>query len=514
MPSATGQMRVEYNDFSGGDYGNTDPSKTPGNTFHAQNILVASDGCLVPRPGWRDRSPSGMPVGKVVGFTPTATPTREIILLVGNKVYTYNLSTGASLTEIGTLDSTPTKAVYPKRGTTEYYITVPGDKCYSLDPVSNTINPLDGSPGGIEVEVYEYRLMVADSTTPYRVKFSAAGDFESWPAENFFDTRDKWQITGIREQNNHLAILKSRGSYALSGVPGTTSAVLRRVNRGLGPLHPGQVDIDEKDRVHLVQAFHHGPSTFDGVNTDTVPFLDDTLDTVRDGDTPDLPLVLGVAESLGARSHSTVMFVQGGGSNIMLLNHNGVWTRHHVEVGISGMVHGGYTRDFYITDGGSDSTAGKIMSNQFDLNRPATVNDTLVRIGDLSDTPLDAWVQFPQHWVPQTRHTTGGTEIAIRQVIVDFDKYNTGATAHNHMDISVDVLGRPDGKGDADRNTFSWDEVGSVAGSTGAFKRDRIVHGFQSARGAGFQITLGLIRGVKIRQVIAVYDIFDTRPRS
>lgn len=501
MPSYK-QKRQIFDNFDGGDYGITGGYKAPQNTFRALNMIKTSDGGLMPRPGLKDRSSASIPNGKVVGMVPTATAGATMMLIIGNKVYTYDIDDGSDWDEIGTLDVTPTLAVFPKRSTTSYYITIPGDKSYELDPVSGTINPLAGSPGGTEIEVFGQRLLVAGADEDYRVQFSAAGDFEDWPSENFFDVGDFWQITAMREQNNYLIIAKRNSWHVFSGVPGTTSAVVRRASRERGPLHPGQVEIDQSDLMYVITAFRQNPATFDSVNVRQIAHLQD-LGTARDGDTPTLPVVLGVAESMGDNSHSTVLIAQGGDQNNFLLFHNNTWTRHTTSIDISGMVRGGETGDFYLTDGGDTGTPANIYSIFFGDDRPAFAADGINQPGDNSTTPVNAWVTLPEIW------SESGEQIAVRNVVVTFDKYNTGAAGTNHFDIEVVMLGRtPAGTDDASVETKSWDEAQSGAGSAGQSRRDRKNQGFQTSRAAGAQVSLTNVRGVKIQSVEVVWDVF------
>lgn len=491
--------RITFDNFSGGDYGEYGGTKPPPGTFRAMNILVTADGALCPRPGWADRSPTNMPTGKVLAMTPTSTPTRDMMFIVGAKVYVYDLNTpSTTCAQMGSdLGATPTAALYPKPGTAEFYIVIPSDTCYLLDPPNNTIAPLTDAPAGFEIEVYGERLIVA--TEGNQIVFSAAADFNSWPAENFIDIGDNWTITALREQANHLSIFKSRGKHVLTGVPGVNPTV-RKVERSLGVLHPGQVVIDENDRLWYIPTFHQNPASFDGAATQQLGYLKE-LAPQRDGDVPNVPLVLGVSESIGDRETSTLLITQGADQNKMLLFHNGVWTRHTTSVDISGMVRGGYTGDFYVTDGGDDVGEGKIYSNYFGVNRPGLASDVIIQPGDDASTPVDAWVTFPEYWA------TDGMQISVRDVTVDFEKYNTGTASSNHFDIRVTSLGRtPASTGDATPITYSWDEDTDAFGSEGDHLRDRVAHGFQSARGNGFEVSLQNIRGVKINSVTVTFN--------
>lgn len=500
--------RITFDNFQTGDYGELGPESAPSGSFQAMNMLVTADGKLCPRPGWINVSASDMPNGKLVGLAPTKTAGRGMLFIVGNKVYTYDWTTRGAKTEIGTLDSTPSNACYIKCGTVEYYITVPGDKSYRLMPVSNTIHPLTGSPGGNEIEVYGLRLLVAGDGQGNRIKWSDPDNFDSWPAENFLDVGNgtvEWQITSMREQNNHLAIMLSRRKFVLTGVPGAND-VLRRAERYMSVLHPGQADIDEEDRIWYIPAFRPNPDVFDGVKSPhQFNYLSTGLTANRDGDTPSLPLVRGLAESMGDKTSSTVLITQGGGDNNMLLYHNGVWTRHNCNITISGMTRGGETGDFYTTDGGSSGAPGKIYMCQFDIDRPAFSTDTLGQPGDDSTTPLNAWVKLPQFWMHDS------TGVAPVQVAVDFVKYHTGATGTNHFDINVVVKGR-EGVDDI-TFTYPWDEAQSAAGaSIGDFKTARFSQGIKQAIGGGFEVSLTNVRGVKIQRVIVDIGLRRDRP--
>ena len=501
MPGSKQGRRI-FDNFSGGDYGVTGGYKPAANTFRAENMLVTADGGIVPRPGLKDRTPASMPTGKLVALTPTVVPGREVLFIVEDTVYTYNIVTGAAPTSIGVLDVTPTKALFPKKGTTEFYITVPGDKCYKLDPVTNTIDPYDTSPGGTEIELFGQRMMVSGADEVFRVQFSDPGDFDSWPAENFFDVGDFWDITSMREAGNYLVIAKPRGFYLLSGVPGTSNAVLRRRNRERGPLHPGQLELDQNETMHFISAFRQNPATFDTVNVRQNATLTE-FTSQRDTDAS-LPLVYGTAESAGDLSHSTVLVAQGGDSNQFLLWHNGVWTRHTTSVQISGMVRGGETGDFYLTDGGDDAAAPAIYSVEFTQDHPGFASDGFVQPGDDSTTPVDAWVTVPEIW------SESGEVLAVRGVTVTYEKYNTGASGTNHFDIEVDMLGRvPAGTNDASTETQSWDEAQSSAGGAeGASRMDRVYKGFKTSRASGARVSLTNVRGVKIQSIEVVWDVF------
>lgn len=503
MAQQAGNMRVVYDDFSGGDYGEIGGAKAPKGSFHAMNMFVTADGFLCPRPGWKNQTPSNMPTGKVLALAPTEVGTRSPMFVIGNTVYTHDPAGTNLATSIGTFDVTPTLAMHPKRGTTEFYVAIPGDKSYMIDPVAPAVSDLVGSPAGIEIEVYGERLIVALGTN--RIQFSAAADFNTWPAENFIDVGDGWAVTAMREQNNHLTLFKSRGKHIMTGVPGV-NPTLRRAERSLGVIHAGQMLTDQQDMIWYIPSFRENPASFDGASSRQIDYLRE-LNTVRDGDqTP--PLVRGVAESMGDRSPSTVVITQGGGANIMLLFHNGIWTRHRTSVNISGMVRGGNTGDFYLTDGGATGVAGKIYVNAFLFNRMGFTTDGLFQPGDDSTTPLDAYVTFPQFWAPD------GTEIKVEEVIVDFEKFNTGSATNNHFDIQIDMIGRiPVGKGDASPVTYSWDEAGSGAGaSIGNSKRDRKVQGVKSAYASGYELSLKNVKGVKIKPITVVLSFQKSRP--
>lgn len=508
MPSANGSQRIKYDNFKFGDYGSFGGTKAaPEGSFNASNLIVYADGLIGPRPGWKNRTPTGMPTGKINGIAATSTPTRDFIFIVGNTVYSFDLATPGAVSTMGTLGSTPTLAVYPKYGTTELYVPLNGDKIYKIDPVANSVSAVTNSPSALEVEIYGVR-MVAVAPDLNRILYSAAGDYTSWDVADFINIGDAWAISALRVQQNHLTIMKSRGTYTLTGTPGTPSSNVRRIDSGLGPLLPNQADIDQTDLITFIPAFRQNPAAFNGAQVQQVAYMN-SLSALRDS-TAALPLVRGVTSSIGDQTPATTVIAQGGGADIMLINHNGVWTKHHAETTISGMVRGGFTGDFYVTDGGAVGVAGKILSNVFNLNRPGLSTDALTSIGDNSTTPLTAYLEMPQWWAEDD------TEVCVRQVIVDFKKWNTGASATNHFEINTTTFGRFNAAPNS-TTTSTFDQAGSSVGSVGDSTTDRKVAGVAlsggAVFGAGFSVRLDAVRGVAIRSITVEVELRPQSPR-
>lgn len=508
MPSTNGSQRIKFDNFKFGDYGSFGGTKAaPEGSFNASNMIVYADGLIGPRPGWKNRTPSSMPTGKINGIAATSTPTRDFIFIIGNTVYSFDLATPGAVATMGTLGSTPTLGVYPKYGTTELYVPLNGDKIYKIDPVANTVTAVTNSPSALEVEIYGAR-MVAVAPDLNRILYSAAGDYTSWPVDNFTNIGDLWAVSALRTQQNHLTIMKSRGTYILTGTPGTPSSNVRKIDSGLGPLLPNQAELDQSDLISFIPAFRQNPAAFNGAQVQQVAHVN-SLSGVRDS-TAALPLVRGIAASMGDQAPATTLVAQGGGANIMLINHNGVWTKHLAETTISGMTRGGFTGDFYVTDGGAAGVAGKIFSNVFSLNRPGLSTDALTSIGDNSSTPLTCYLELPQWWADD------GTEVCVRQVVVDFKKWNTGASATNHFDISATTFGRFNAAPNS-TTSVSFDQAGASVGSVGDSTTDRKVADVALSGGgifgAGFSVRLDAVRGVAIRSITVEVEVRPQSPR-
>jgi hypothetical protein len=136
--------------------------RAPAGTFAGENVLVYADGTVGPRPGLLNVTPASMPTGKLLALVKTPVVGKDGIFVIGNTVYRFDLGTAATApTSIGTFAVTPTKPLHFYLNTDTFYVAVPGDKTYRVDPTNSTVTAVTGSPPGRFVTIWNGQLIVA-----------------------------------------------------------------------------------------------------------------------------------------------------------------------------------------------------------------------------------------------------------------------------------------------------------------------------------------------------------------
>lgn len=497
------QQRFTYEDWGKGEWGKLGPERVPGGYFSGTNIMVYSTGLIGPRPGFANRTPPSMPGGAFNALMITRVPTREIGFIIGNTVYSSDLFTPTTPTTMGTLDTTPTVVLNPTPDTANYIVAVPGDKCYLLDFQGNAVSGYSASPGGTTAVVYGAQLVVADSTSTSRIFFSdfTTEDFNSWPVDNFLDVGDNWQVTGLFNLRNNLVITKNYGLYIATGVLGFNESV-RQISTVQGPLQPFHASVGEDDVLRYIPTFKENPVLFDSTTPQPVGNLN-LLSDRRDDTNPTMPAVRGMNTMVGDLTNSDSFAIQNDSDDILLLQHNGIWTKHHTSVSVSGVT---ATQDDIIFTASTSDAPTQIYSNQFTLDRPGFTSDGFTQPGDDSTTPVDASFELPYNF------SALSSEMAVRRVLVEFVKWDTGSSATNHFDITINMLPGFDAPGLIPLATQSFDEVGTSASTEGTpdiktFKFDRV-------KGIGFQLSFANIRGCAIRAISVTGENHYNEPRS
>lgn len=505
-----GRRVVVFDRFSGGEHGRLGAYKAPESTFTALNMLVTADGSLCVRPGLRDRTPTGLQAGQAYAFETTPVPGQDGLLVShsftsGVKAYAFDLlsaSPGAATAYGGGgFPAAPTKVLDVAKAATLLYLTSQGDRSYKIDPVALTVDALVGSPGGGAIAIYGERLLVANQGTGRRVQYSAAGNFSSWPAANYFDVGDDFHVAGLASQRQHLLIAKQNGFWVLTGVPGVDDA-LRKVASFEGPVRAHQGALGRDDEYWFAPVLYPGPARFDGVRPRRLAHLQYTgLSSGGDNDTDPSPPDFAVCPLGRGISGAGVLFVSGA-DNRAALFHNGVWTFHTFGVDIAfGAADSNYA---YLCDGASASTSPKVYSFDYDGDSPGIEGSTHSRPGDATSVPVDAEVTFPEWWA------SDGDEVNVRAVIVDFMKWNTGGSATNHFDLVATTLRRYNNAGGLDATTVNFDEAGAASSATGTLHR-QVLHLGDAAKGNGFRLRLANVRGVAIQRIEVIVESQEVR---
>lgn len=502
MPKQPAQI-VVWDNFSGGDYGTQGGERAPQGTFKASNMIVRANGMIGPRPGLRNITPDSMPDGFLLGIATGPVVEKNCLFIIDQTAYHFDLgNTATAPTAFGSMfPFAPNQPVKPKLQTADWLVPItygaaPGtqDKMYVLDPAANTLAELSSdSLGGHEFVQQGQQIIVAQSEFSNQLDASSPIDPTDWSAGLFADIGDDWQVTALFVLKNVLAIIKRTGWHILSGVFGDpTTQFIRQISQADGVLHPWQAEIDQNDQIWFWPLFKFSPGVFNGAALQYLGIYD--FPTRENDDTlADEPIKRSVVVIDGDKTASDPVFIQGGDSQMMLVQHNGVWTFHNFETTISAMA-AKNGQQLVITDGGGESDPAQFYSTVFTLGRPAFTSDTVCGPGDNSDTPLNASLTLPQHW------SQDGREMFPRQLVVDFVSWDTGTEETNHFDMTLRILGTADQNGvglEQEGTTQSWDEVVDSSSADGT--RRRAVFWFSETHGAGVELQITNIRGVDFR---------------
>lgn len=512
MTSPQMQM-VVYDDFTGGESGRLGNIKAPANSYHSLNLMPYANGLLGPRPGLVETTPEGLPDGYVRHLATIPVPGAGGIVIIGRTVYHFDLynpsdTASADATLLADVDGNDSP-IPGKLFTAWEYITVPGDKTYKID--GSSVDPLTDSPGGVAIEIYGERMLIAESQASPRIFYNdptVGGPFETWNGD-FFDVGDRWQITQIREQRQGVTIYKGRQIFVLTGVPGV-NAVLRPIAHTEPVLHPWQEDMDEDDISWFIPVFRDNVASFNGSRVEQVSTLQELDGILDESPDPTTPLHRGLIVVRGDLTTGTVVAVQDNLDNTstVLMRHNGIWTRHKFDNYVSGMM---AKRDdiLTLTDGGSDENSARIFNWKPSVIRPGFIGDQFNNPGDLDYIEFDAWVEFPRWEAPD------GKNVRVRSVTVDFQKYNTGSANTNHFDIEVLTVGAEDNPG-YPGTSDSWDEDTSEAAADDRGTSARKIFRFHddAKRGAGYELALRQVRGVAFKKIVVELEVFPMEPRT
>ncbi len=501
---------LRYDDFNGGEYGNTWPDRVPPNSFTATNMVVYDNGLIGPRAGLQQFDFTGVEPDPVRGAVWRGT-SPDLAVFINDTVFRYDtLTEGAESTFTGTL-AAPVGAGYPVQGfeygNNRVYVTVYDDQSYELDFVGGTVTALTGSPGGQDTCVYgERMIVVGDPTQPQRLYYSAALDFTDWPAGNFIDVGNaSGALVGCWAQRGYLTLLTQNGEWwILTGVPGT--GTLRRVSGGgVHPwnAHPDMAELLGSDIITHIPISADYPATFNGAT------VNDSMRHLRINDSAPHTGPGTVKVVRGFRPDEVlIVFPGAAGSNRAALYSQGLWTFHRFDVEISEFVVSDAQGRIFFTDGGDTGVSANWYQWYLPLDRPAFVSDTYATVGDDDDTtPVDAEITFPEHWFEE------GKEFRCRSVTVDFVKYDIESTPDNEFDVEVKSLSRYSDDGTSVVSK-EWTESGLSASSAGVRDRKVFRFGTDVRFGGGFQLRLHTVRGVTFQSIFVELEERQTVPRT
>lgn len=524
--------RVVYEDFSLGDYGVQHARQAKTGSFHGINVVKYRDGTLGPRNGLVLQPLGG--ARYVDGALNMLYFGVEHELATPRMIYgqgTYpkwfeveDMTTqnpGRFTGPAGTPDpfvfgSAPDNgkvAVLERLGFNMFWSPL-ADNTYMVDALGDEVTTLTGtnqSFGAHDIVEYldqVYLIGIGDGASGrgHKVVYSDHADPTTWPDENIFLAGYAWVLShGLRMLNGLIMTTQDERWYLLQGTPEEGS--LRNVASGRGPqLNSHNGVLVYKDRAYYIASGAPGgayPCTFDGQDNDTTSLAH--LRGHLDG-----------SESIGAllcEADGDMLFVDDTANALWF--HEGVWTRHEYEVGVGQWCAAYDDQRFYLAVDGTVSTEPIFYRSQFHLDRPPIKDSLWESPGDGSDTPIDAWVEFPELWQPD------GSTMRPMHVTVEFTSYDQNVATVPNLGCEVDVIDRFSQFG-AELSTqtltpTAWNETTSevaIASTADGVRRRHIFRLEPAHFGAALQVRLVDLIGVKIERVVLDFELAEQLDRA
>jgi hypothetical protein len=510
--------RQAYEDFSGGEYGIRHARTAQPNQFSGKNVIVYRDGTLGPRNGLVEQPLSGSNYvnGALNAFffgVEHSLNAPRMIYSQGTRPKHFLVNTltaqNPSLFAPTDIDAAPSSGqlgVLPRLGFNMYLSSL-GDGTYQIDALADTITKLTDANGAHDVvefldQLYLIGIGSAADGTGHKVQYSDNADPATWPLPNEFLVGYAWVVFRGFQMLNGLLILGQDGAWwLLQGRVATGS--LRRVAFGRAPSinNPAAVVVSRDRAFFMADAAPGGafPCIFDGNDIDT-----HSLAHLRGW-------VSGSAQigSVLCEADQDILFV--GNDQRALMFHEGVWTRHEFEVDVSEWAAPYSDQRFYLAVNGAAGSKPTFYRSTFAVTGPPIADADWESVGDGSDTPVDAYVEFPELWQAE------GEQVRPMFVVVEFTSYDQNVATGAHLAVEVDIIDRFGKESTQTVSLGSWDESDATVASTAdGVRRRRIFRGATSAAhfGSALQLRLTDLVGVKIEKAVLDFEIAEQLDRA
>jgi hypothetical protein len=522
MPdNAFSEPAFKFTDFTGGHTGIRGLHRVEPNMFYAKNMMVYATGLLGPRPGLKAHTVTGVPNGTCVALDYIGYPGRLLALGTATSssfqvgAVSNDTLTASYTPNIIQVLSAPTQGFhgdnYERVGLAFYdpngyvYATHAGARTWKVrwyDGADFGSFPIGGIDRGFKgIKLYRDRLFlfseypVTTSRLPHRVWFSQPADFTNFPATNYVDLPSYyWEPYAMVHLANH-AFFPQRHTGWMAWIGASPASLeVRQTYTDPPALATGtgmaQTSfIQDGDKVWWIRQ-NGALSVMNGAEYET------TAKSYLGFHGEPIP-----ADLTGIRlpdPAETIVFCNRW-TRRLLMRHWAVWTMHDfpTTAPLSGfMCRNEYGNRIIFASPGSQSSPPTLMSLDLSLERPALTTDSYARPGDLSDTPLDAEVTFPEYNDPD------GTDVLVRQLRIDVVKY--ASTSGFTATVESAAMWNPDGSTEGWR---SETHPVTLTGGTSSGVTDRVILNFaDQGWGSAFRIKLSGVYGLAIKSVTGAYD--------
>jgi len=523
---------VKFDDWSGGEYGVTPAWLTGPTQWTGLNCVVYENGTIGPRPGLKAVAMTSMSSNSVIvgmGFAGspqsnwwTASVDQRSWALdptIGQWLRSDLDESGAS----GDFDAVPTNIEGIETAANETYMISDEDGLYRMihdngpDTTVHRITSFDTASTyeGQCIAKYKNWLVLADSN---KIWFSDRDDFGNYTPTSYLTIGYGPEVAWLGWTKDALLIVMAdSGIWEFRGVPGDKATVRRLYAGGRHPwsFSPGRMCVLPNDDVWFVPMDRDFPALWTGGSIQELSHLkifegdyagaSNELQEVRiiPTDEDDECLVLfKTADPTTSKKRA-------------LLKRANTWSRiewddTNSDVGALGTFAATDRQGLiYIAPTTAvGATGASLYSYDSNLERPGFTSDGYASTGDGTTTHFDAWFETGEWWAPE------GQEVTIKNIIVDFTKYDTGAGTNNVMDFDLYALSQRDTDQPAAVSLQGFAEARGSASTAGV--RDRHILGGVSGGSipsAGFKLRVKGIIGCTIQSIRVVLDQNSATPR-
>ena len=524
---------VVYDDFSGGEFGDLPPHQIRPNMWSGSNVFLTRQGRLSLRPGARDLDPPltlssgddvvasgfiGSPASSHwVAFNDVSSGTPATVRFRNLLSNSWDASRDMVFT-LGTADLVPGFLGVEVATETAYFIN-PGHAMWRYD-VNGT-----GIPATTQITLpftpdralakYKDRLFVSAGN---RVYYSNAGDFNTFASDQWFDVGFGPHVRWMGWQRDVLVLITQDSAvWEYRGTPGRDS--LRRSYRG--ERHPwvfynGRAQIVGNDDVVFIPVDRDYPAYYRNGQMSEVSYLNAMKGAGSQNDPEDV-------QSIRLFRDDEVMFTFGAalhpetGKRRSLMYRNGAWC--YIDWGHIIFTDAPINPFMSSDQQGVVYMQGEVANNMSwswdsGLDRPGFSSDTYAQVGDYyqqpSRTSIDAHFRLPDWW------SAPGESVIVKEVQVDFVKYETGQTDPTHFDVELHQLALgQSGTRVTQLQAFDETNAGIGGGSDGVRDRHKALVPPEANIGtAGFFIKIDGISAVAIEQIRVRIEVQPAEPRD
>ncbi len=513
------QKIVVFDDWSGGEYGDTPAHKAEINQFTGINVIVYRSGEIGPRPGLKAFSNDDLPNGVVKGMGFGGTPGASFWIATAlNELWVYDNTGGTDWDEAtGTFNATLVRVEGQEVEVGSSYLIAQGDDVYELAHVDDgstltqrTSWSTAATTIGDGISKFRERLWIGDDNI---LRYSNAADFDV--AAGSVTVGFGPHIRALLWMKDALLIFTADSAiWEYRGTPGVSGKdSLRRIYQGTRHpwvFFPGRALVLPNDDVWFVPIDRDYPAQwFNGFVSEIKHLKLFEGDFAGSENNHDEVRLLPVNED----DELIVLFNTADpttNKKRALIKRDQTWSK--IEWGITDLTtYAASDRQerVLLSDGGGASAPPDLYTYDPSLERPGFTSDTNAQPGDDSTTPLDANFTTAEWWAPE------GSEVTIKNIIIDFTKYDTGAGVQNHFNVNLIQLARREEESPDTVSMRAFDEDDDT--STAAGIRDRhITYGISagSIPAAGFKIQIEGIVGCTIKAIRVHLDQNDSTPRG